>query len=97
MQMKPKNEWQIAISSIIPNTNHYAMTLMSFLMNSTRFQMTELPNSIAFQQEKSRKTILPKYNTLKELHSMVEFFQQVVGGIETGSMYALAAMGLVLI
>jgi len=28
---------------------------------------------------------------------MVEFFQQVVGGIETGSMYALAAMGLVLI
>ena len=28
---------------------------------------------------------------------MVEFFQQVVGGIESGSMYALAAMGLVLI
>lgn len=28
---------------------------------------------------------------------MVAFFQQVVGGIETGSMYALAAIGLVLI
>jgi len=35
--------------------------------------------------------------TQKELQFMVEFFQQVVGGIETGSMYALASMGLVLI